>query len=283
MKHSIGIMQGRLTEPKGRGIQFFPFDNWENEFQDAKEIGLNEIEFIFDYTDYAKNPLWNEDGIKKIQTLIKDTGICVHSICFDYFMRRPFYKKEGHERELLRKENTDTIKRVTEAMEKLGIGLIEIPLVDNASLKSDEEKQSFKNWLMEIVMSSPKDIKFSIETDLPPDDLLEYVNGIGLDNVGVNYDSGNSSGIGYDLYQEVTTLKNYIFNIHIKDRVYKGTTVKLGNGSADFDKLFQGLKEINYKNAFILQAARGTDGDEKNNIASQIQFLKDYMKKYNLL
>ena len=39
----IGIMQGRLTEPNGRGIQFFPFDNWRPEFEAAKEIGLDEI------------------------------------------------------------------------------------------------------------------------------------------------------------------------------------------------------------------------------------------------
>lgn len=283
MKHSIGMMQGRLTEPKGRGIQFFPFDNWENEFYDAKEIGLNEIEFIFDYPDYDKNPLWNEDGMNKIQAISKDTGICIHSICFDYFMRRPFFKKEGQERERFRIENTEIIKRMIDAMNRLGISLIELPLVDSSSLKNDVEKQSFKKWLMEIVAASPKDIKFSLETDLPPDDFKEYLDDIGLENVGANYDSGNSSGIGYDLYQEVTTLRHYIFNIHIKDRVYKGTTVRLGTGSADFDKLFQGLKEINYKNNFILQAARGTDGDEKNNITSQIQFLKDYIKKYNLL
>jgi len=283
MKHSIGIMQGRLTEPKGRGIQFFPFDNWENEFYAAKEVGLNEIEFIFDYPDYEKNPLWNEDGIKKIRNLIKDTGICIHSICFDYFMRRPFYKKEGREREALRTENTKFLQRMVETMAQLNITLIEIPLVDDASLKTADEKQSFKDWLMETALTTPAEIKFSLETDLPPDDFLEYILDIGLEHVGANYDSGNSSGIGYDLYQEVTTLKQHIFNIHIKDRLYKGTTVKLGTGSADFDKLFQGLKEINYKNSFILQAARGAEGDEKNNIASQLQFLNHYLKQYDLL
>ena len=36
MKYSTGIMQGRLTEPRGRGIQFFPFENWEREFEDRK-------------------------------------------------------------------------------------------------------------------------------------------------------------------------------------------------------------------------------------------------------
>lgn len=59
---SIGIMQGRLTQPKGRGIQFFPFDNWIEEFKVAKEIGLKEIEFIFDYDNYKENPLWQDEG-----------------------------------------------------------------------------------------------------------------------------------------------------------------------------------------------------------------------------
>ena len=59
MRHQLGIMQGRLTPPKGRGIQFFPFDYWENEFWMAKELELDEIEFIFDYDRYDQNPLQN--------------------------------------------------------------------------------------------------------------------------------------------------------------------------------------------------------------------------------
>ena len=38
-----GIMQGRLTSSEGRGIQFFPFENWQKEFFTAQEITLNEI------------------------------------------------------------------------------------------------------------------------------------------------------------------------------------------------------------------------------------------------
>ena len=54
---SLGIMQGRLTSTLGRGIQFFPFEEWKEEFKAAQEIGIDEIEWIFDYPDYQKNPL----------------------------------------------------------------------------------------------------------------------------------------------------------------------------------------------------------------------------------
>ena len=94
---SIGIMQGRLTESKGRGIQFFPFEEWKEEFKKAQKIELDEIEWIFDYYNYQDNPLWTKEGRSEICKLVSDTGIRVNSICWDYFMRRPFYKYNSTE------------------------------------------------------------------------------------------------------------------------------------------------------------------------------------------
>ena len=82
---SYGIMQGRLTKSNGRGIQFFPFDNWEKEFNDAQELGLDEIEFIFDYENYEQNPLWTEEGQERIRLIIEENGVRIRSVCFDYF------------------------------------------------------------------------------------------------------------------------------------------------------------------------------------------------------
>ena len=117
MKHQIGIMQGRLTNPKGRGIQFFPFDNWEKEFYTAQKLELDEIEFIFDYDNYVQNPLWTPEGIKQIEKLKEETGIQINTVCFDYFMRRPFYKAAPEEQDLIREENTKIIKQILGSME----------------------------------------------------------------------------------------------------------------------------------------------------------------------
>lgn len=282
MKHQIGIMQGRLTEPKGRGIQFFPFDNWENEFFIAQRLGLNEIEFIFDFDNYTENPLWTTGGIKRIRELKEETGIRINAVCLDYFMRRPFYKAELKEQALIKKENSKIIGKVLEAMDILNIGLLEIPLVDGSSLKNDMERQVFREWLLEIVNQTENSIHFGLETDLGAKDFLEYLREYDHPRVGANYDSGNSSGLGYDLYEEVTTLKDYIFNIHIKDRVYQGTTVRLGEGSANFERLFMGLNEIGYEHNFILQAARGLEGEEEKNIAEQKEFVEEYISKYGI-
>lgn len=278
--YSYGIMQGRLTEPLGRGIQFFPFDNWEKEFCLAKDLGINEIEFIFDFDRYEENPLWNQNGKSRLREIMDSTGVKVRSICFDYFMRRAFFKRDGQEKHKLRTENMQVLRHILGTMEELGIDLIEIPLVDDSSLGSEQNKEEFSSFLLEIAAQADSKIKFGLETDLCPKEFDAFLKAINSCRIGANYDSGNSSGLGYNMYEEVTTLGNRIFNIHIKDRVFHGTTVELGTGSADFDGLFRALKEIDYNGAFILQAARGQDGKEIENIKRQTNFVKEYVNKY---
>lgn len=274
---NTGIMQGRLTKPKGRGIQFFPFDNWCQEFEVAKKLNMDEIEFIFDYENYKNNPIWQENG-EKIKEISDETGINVKSLCFDYFMRRPFYKYRGEERTEIFEENKRIINRVLDNMSRNNISLIEIPLVDESSLKNKWEAEEFRDFLLQIVANASNNISFGLETDLPPKQFKRYLDSFGNKRIGANYDSGNSSGIGYLPYEEITTLGDYIFNIHIKDRIYHGTTVELGTGSADFKELFRGIKEIGYKGSFILQGARGSEGFEEDNVSRQQRFLKAWIQ-----
>lgn len=275
--NKIGIIQGRLTPSKNRGIQFFPFDNWENEFQTVSELGLDEIEFIFDFERYQENPLWSESGLERVNELIKQHNVKVNYICADFFMVRPFFKVSEKER----KENIEIFKKLIKAAAKIGAKGIEIPLVDNSSIKTKEEENLFAQSIQEC-LATAKDynIILGLETDLPPKKFLKLLERFNNSLLRANYDSGNSASLGYDSYEEVTILGNYISNIHIKDRVFQGTTVPLGTGGADFDKLFQGLKKINYNNSFILQAARGLEGEEVKTTKEQLKFLKGYIKKY---
>ncbi len=281
---TYGIMQGRLTEPGGRGIQFFPFENWKEEFKIARQIGIDEIEFIFDYENYEENPLWSKNGIEEIRTLIIETGIRVNSICFDYFMRRPFFKAENNKtHKMLYEENKFFLEKIITSARGLGIKLIEIPIVDSSSIKSSAEKKMFKDFLLNL-LEEQKDsnIYFGLETDYPPQILKEYIKSFKTPRVKANYDIGNSSALGYDSDEEITTLGGLINNIHIKDRALGGNTVALGDGNADFNSFFKALKEIEYSGSIILQAARGEDGYERETITKQLDFVKEYVDNFNI-
>jgi len=280
---SLGIMQGRLTETKGRGIQFFPFDNWENEFREGKKIGIQEIEWIFDFDRYEENPLWTIEGVERINDLIEETGIKVRSVCFDYFMRRPFYKESLDRKNDMRQENFEFAKKVLSNMEKIGATLLEVPMVDNSSIQNEKEEREAISFLRDVLeFASSLELKIGCETDMPVGKFRDFLDKVDHTNIYANYDSGNSSGLGYDHAAEIKSLSNYIYNVHIKDRKLHGTTMQLGTGSADFDAVFSSLKNVGYDESILLQAARGNDGDEVNNIISQLKFVKDYCKKYEI-
>ena len=275
---NCGIMQGRLTPPRGRGIQFFPFDEWQSEFHKGKELGLQEIEWIFDYERYEENPLWTAAGCWQLNEIIKETDVKVHAVCFDYFMRVPFYKQLAS-----REENIYFFSRVVEGMQSIGATLIEVPMVDESSVQTKEEWAGAFDIAGRMAdIAGKAGIKVGFETDMEPQIFIEFLHNIKRDNVYANYDSGNSSGLGYDHEVEINTLGKYIANIHIKDRMLHGTTVKLGTGNADFGKMFTALRENNYRGSFILQAARGEDGQEAETVREQLQFVKRYVEEYGI-
>ena len=82
----ISVMQGRLTPSRGRGIQFFPFDSWQAEFPKAATVGLDGIEFVFDFEMYKENTLWTVEGRKEIKRLIKHSGVKIRHICTRFFL-----------------------------------------------------------------------------------------------------------------------------------------------------------------------------------------------------
>lgn len=271
-------MQGRLTPSRGRGIQFFPFGEWKEEFRIGAEIGINEIEWIFDHDRYEENPIWNENGRGEIREAIEATGVAVKSVCFDYFMRRPFYKGKGtHE------ENLALFTQVVKGMADIGASLIEIPMVDDSSVRNSEEREKAIMMAREMAdIATGYDVAVGFETDMPPGTFEQFLRDIGRDNIGANYDSGNSSGLGYDAEEELSSLGSLVLNVHIKDRVFGGTTVRLGTGSADFNKVFSALRNAGYSGSFILQAARGEDGKEKDAIREQMEFVKRYISLHGI-
>ena len=97
----LGVMQGRLLRKKKNKYQFFPKDSWQKEFVYAKKYGLDYIEFIFGDETINNHPLLSKKGLLKIIDLQKKNGIKVRSVCADYFMYNPLFKKSVKDIQLL--------------------------------------------------------------------------------------------------------------------------------------------------------------------------------------
>ena len=110
--------------------------------------------------------------------------------------------------------------------------------------------------------------------------MKKFINRFDRKNFGINYDLGNSSHFGYNIRKEFEAYSDRILNIHIKDRKYKGSTVRLGDGNADFKLFFKMLKKIKYNKNLILQVARSKQKKEYlNEIKKNILFLEKMQKR----
>lgn len=271
----IGIMQGRLLPRYKNRYQAHPVGYWQGEFNIAKEFGFNQIEFILDYNEYAKNPLMSRSGIKEIKDIVKATGVKVKSICGDYFMEAPLHSKH-------RKQSESTLKRLVRNAKELNVVDIVIPCVDQSTLKDENDfKMLVKSVKKILPMAEKYNININFETDLDPKRFKELLNKFDSKNIKVNYDIGNSASLGYNPKEEFEAYGEYISDLHIKDRLLNGGSVKLGEGNANFKTVFMLLKKYKFNGNIIMQAAKDEQYiDDLTMVQEQKNFISKYIKKY---
>jgi L-ribulose-5-phosphate 3-epimerase len=273
MINKIGIMQGRLSKQQGVKIQEFPKDTWEQEFKKAKDIGFQTIEWIFDLKD---NPIMDDNKLQGIIKKSKKHNITINSIIADFFMDNLLSSNNSKI-----DENLETLKKLIKNANKLNIKTIEIPFVDSSSLKSKQEISILEKNIKEIIPILEKNqTVLGLETDLKPTEFKKLLEKINHPNIKANYDSGNSASLGYNAYEEFELLGKWIKNIHIKDRLLKGTTVPLGKGNVDFDILFKLIKKHDYRGDLIIQGARDKNENPEDTSRKYLTFVKHYVDKY---
>tara|TARA_X000000950_G_scaffold284181_1_gene386726 strand:+ start:2366 stop:3214 length:849 start_codon:yes stop_codon:yes gene_type:complete len=270
--NKIGIMQGRLSPPKKNLIQHFPKD-WQTEFDHCKSLGLKSIEWVFEEPDIKFNPIFNPELFENFLNIKKKFDIEVNSVVADYFMKNKLFQENNSNTE----KNINTLKTLIINCYKLNIKIIELPLVDSSALQNEENMREFKSNLNDLLsFAESLNVKISLETDLEPEKFLNYIKTFNSKNLYVNFDMGNSASNGFDPEKEIEILSEYIINVHIKDRIYKGNTVELGKGDVDFKKVFKMLKKIGYANDLILQAYREDINNEKKNYLKTVQKYKNF-------
>jgi len=271
MKFSYGIMQGRLSKRVGNKIQAFPEKNWRSEFSKAKALGLKSIEWTLDYKNLKNNPILSKQGQSQIKKLSKKNLVKINSLTGDCFMQNPFWKKKNNQKLL-----EDLIK-IIHSCKIIGIKYIVVPLVDNGSINNRKDEKNLLNsckYILRYLKDS--NLKIVFESDFSPKKLKKFIMKFDKRFFGINYDVGNSAGLNYKIDDEFKLYGNYIYNVHIKDRIKYGKTVRLGSGNANFLKLFKNLKKIKYNRELILQTARSKNDQD----IEEIKINLDYLKKF---
>jgi L-ribulose-5-phosphate 3-epimerase len=255
----LAIMQGRLLPPEGGSIQSFPRDRWREEFALAAKAGVDAIEWIYDVQGADVNPLATDTGVAEMRALSRQHGIALVSLCADYFLDRPFVRVALDSVGDLTAHLIWLIGRCRHA----GIGRVVLPFVDAARIDTPGDERRTAEVLRQVLpLCATTGVELHLETSLAPDAFSSLLAQIPDPLLRVNYDSGNSASLGYDVARELAAYGARVGSVHVKDRVQGGGTVPLGTGDADLPALFSALAGLRYQGDYVLQVARGTDGGE---------------------
>lgn len=254
----LGIMQGRLLPKYLDRFQAHPVGYWQSEFDLASKRKLDCIEFILDFNDFNKNPLIKKNGYREILDQVEKTGVQVNSVCADYFMKAPFHSSSTS----VVNQSEDVFFKLLNSASKIGVKHIVLPCVDESSL-SITKFNLFKTNIKNIIKKSRfYEIDICLETDLNPIHFYDLLKDLPSDTIKVNYDSGNSASLGYDIEEEFDAYGDRIVDIHIKDRIFEGPSVTLGSGDVNFLKFKHAINKLDDEVLLIMQAYRDDEGTE---------------------
>ena len=273
LTNEIGIMQGRLSPRIDGKIQAYPASTWQKEFEIAQEIGYAAIEWIVE-KPVETNALMTDSGKAEIKKVIASTGVRIDYVCADIFMQQPLVRMTKDSKS----QNKEYLSAILKNAKEVGAIGVEIPFVDNSSIKSENEKLEFIDVMQDAFkLAKDLDLKLSLETDLPPIEFRELLESIDLDHVQANYDIGNSASLGFDPREELEAYGLKILNVHVKDRKLGSTTVPLGTGNANINFVLQKLQEIGYRGGLTMQAARGENDVET--AKEQLKYVRTLLNK----
>jgi L-ribulose-5-phosphate 3-epimerase len=255
----LGIMQGRLVPPEAGRFQSFPRTRWRDEFSLAAAAGLDTIEWIFDAYGEDVNPIGTADGVRELRGLSERHGVSIESVCADWFMDFPLIDPD-HGISGIRWQRLAWLMHQGAA---LRVNRIVVPFVDASAIRTSEQVKTVVDGIHSLgdLIDRTK-VELHLETSLSPGEFADLLAHTPHPGVKVNYDSGNSASLGYRPSDEFRAYGARVGSVHLKDRRLGAGTVPLGEGNTDFDGLFESLAKVRYRGDFILQVARGTEGEE---------------------
>lgn len=244
----FGVIQGRLIQSPPGQLQWFPQDHWESEFFLAAALGIDYIELIAERSHNPNNPLWSDDGIRRLTALVERNGLSLLAFCNDYVIDNAL---PGNA-EVLR-QSLDLIDRGA----LLGCQKYILPLFERSELTIENVADYVAPLQVIADKAAESGIAVCLETVLNGTELIEVLDRINHPAVSVVYDTGNRVAVGHDLPGDIRLLGSRISHVHIKDKNSINENVLLGTGLVNFLQVFVGLSDINYAGAYTFETQRG--------------------------
>lgn len=245
----LSIMQGRLTKSPNNILDWFPSDNWRKEFEIANEIGISNIELVFDKNKNINNPIWNTASLKELFKVANKFGIGCNFACFNYMIvNNIFYEKN-------KKFLYDSILKCR----SFGLSNFVLPFFESSEIVNSDISE-VSNLFIELGRFSSKyELKLHLETNLEASVIIKIIEKYNLSSIFLLIDTGNYISNNFNIVSDILNYKEFIKHVHVKDKNINNENVILGRGRVDFYDINAALNSIEYDGLYTLETYRGNN------------------------
>ena len=269
-KYKYSVVMGRFSEKIGDKYQHFPIDNWQNEILVAKKYNFDGLEWII--SDYS-NPIFNKIYLEDICKRITKNKLIINSIYLDLIMHDPLHKISLKNFEWI-------IKKIIDVQKKIQINRITLPVEEDARFYFYKDKKIVVNRLQYVIKKLGKKSKISIETDISPGNLINFLNIRKLSKLGLLLDLGNIRADGYNIEDYINNFSNKIFAVHIKYRDKNfGNSKIIPQKFKELSILKRHLSKIKFLNDLTFQTYRSSMNFKTDMESSIKNFNEIFYKK----
>lgn len=229
----------------------------------AKSLGLDGIQVDVGGPD--KFPGFDPEVQKQYQEKMQATGMRISTLALGIFNSKP-YVSEPKAQEWL----ASTI----DACKPLGArGILMAFFSKGELLGKPKDIETVIAKLKEIAPKAEQArVRLLIESYLPAETLMDILEKVGSQAVGVYYDVGNTHRKGYDNVKEIKLLGKHIGEFHAKDNnIY-------GKGEIDFPAVRKAMDEIGYRGWMHIEGDKFPEGMEKG-VRDDVAYLRTVFPK----
>ncbi|MBU1055294.1 MAG: sugar phosphate isomerase/epimerase [Proteobacteria bacterium] len=276
----FGIMQGRILPEDLNLLQVFPRSQWENEMVNARELGFDTVELLYDKSMILRNLLEVPENLEKLGILkkgsINNARILSKSICLDYLTELSIFDSSQ------KKMFWGSIIGLTKQLAGTTISIFVIPFLEKNNLSSAAQLDKLVSLLDSLnidKIGGQFGIKYCLELNLPASVIKNAFDQSGFKNIKLCYDTGNARSQGYLPEVEIDNLGDVIYHVHIKDRSVGGPNVMLGKGDVDFEAGFKSFERIGYDGLMVLETPYSISPAKE--AQTNLSYIKQYIAKKN--
>jgi sugar phosphate isomerase/epimerase len=271
---------------------------------------LQKIEYTqnagYDAIELETGPVWQSSTVpprnvvarfldKKTRTEImehaKSHNVKICSLCFGMYMTPYFHlaDPDPRYRDLIVSQLRDTIDLAVDFQS--GVILVFVPETApmRLNLNDDQKRSLLKDSVLKLDrFAKDAGVIIGLEPSAPTffrawRDIKLVLDDIGSENIACYYDIGNALGAGLQPDEEMLNLGKYVTQIHVKEgrRSIEGKIVppfpSLGQGTMDWDKIFDALKKMDYQRYLIVEHFPDPNDPYRMAVESRV-FIEKYLK-----